>query len=139
MWNPVEHVWWDFQAGCTKATFEDHRDATGARIDGRQVPFVPKLTLRTGVTVDLGRGLSANASYAVVGRTHYDERNTATFTQKSYGIANAQLRYQVQQWTVAIYGQNLFDKRYYQFINPEIFAGSPGAPRRLGVQLSHEY
>ncbi len=139
MWSPVESVWWDFQAGYTKATFADHRDSSGARVDGRQVPFVPKLTLRTGVTVDLGRGLSANASYAVVGRTNYDERNTATFTQKSYGITNAQLRYRVNQWSVAAYAQNLFDQGYYQFINPEIFAGSPGAPRRIGVKLTFEY
>jgi iron complex outermembrane receptor protein len=139
MWSPVESVWWDFQAGYTKATFADHRDSSGARVDGRQVPFVPKLTLRTGITVDLGRGLSANASYAVVGRTNYDERNTAAFTQQSYGITNAQLRYRVNQWSVAAYAQNLFDQGYYQFINPEIFAGSPGAPRRIGVKLTFEY
>ena len=35
MWNPVERVWCDFQVGCTDATFEDHRDASGARVDGR--------------------------------------------------------------------------------------------------------
>lgn len=139
MWSPVERVWWDFQIGCTDAKFEDHRDASGARVDGNHVPFVPKLTLRTGVTYDFGRGLSANASYAAVGRTYYDERNTAMFTQKSYGLVNAQLRYRVQQVTIALYAQNLFDQNYHQFINPEIFAGSPGAPRRLGVQLSFEY
>ena len=40
---------------------------------------------------------------------------------------------------MALYGQNLFEEEYYQFINPEIFAGSPGAPRRYGVQLSFEF
>ncbi len=139
MWSPVERLWWDFQIGCTEATFESHRDATGAPLDGQQVPFVPKLTLRTGVTYDLGRGWAVNASYAATGRTSYDERNTGRFTQPSHGLVNAQLRYRVEQWTVAIYGQNLFDRHYWQFINPEIFAGSPGAPRRLGVQLSFEY
>jgi iron complex outermembrane receptor protein len=139
MWSPIERVWWDFQVGCTETKFEDHRDASGARVDGKRVPFVPKLTLRTGVTYDFGHGFSANASYAVNGRTYYDERNTAMFAQKNYGLVNAQLRYRVDQWTVALYGQNLFDQRYHQFINPEIFAASPGAPRRIGVQLSFEY
>ncbi len=139
MWSPVERLWWDFQIGSTAAKFEDHRDSIGTRVDGKHVPFVPKLTLRTGVTVDFGRGFSANASYAVVGRTYYDERNTTAFSQKSYGIVNAQLRYRVGQWTVALSGQNLFAKKYYQFVNPEIFAGSPGAPRRVGVQLSFAY
>jgi iron complex outermembrane receptor protein len=139
MWNPVDRVWWDFQTGCTDATFEDHRDSSGASVNGRQVPFVPKLTLRTGVTVDLGRGFSANASYASTGRTFFDERNTGTFAQKSYGIVNGQLRCRLDRWTMTVYGQNLFQRDYYQFINPEIFAGSPGAPRRFGVQLTLSY
>jgi outer membrane receptor protein involved in Fe transport len=139
MWNPVERVWWDFQAGYTEATFEDHRDASGARVDGKRVPFIPALTLRTGVTVDLGQGFAANASYAAFGRSYFDERNTAMFSQASYGIVNAQLRYRVARYMVALYAQNLFEEDYYQFINPEIFAGSPGAPRRFGVQLSFEY
>jgi iron complex outermembrane receptor protein len=139
MWSPIERLWWDFQIGCTEATFDDHRDASGARVDGKRVPFVPKLTLRTGVTYDFGHGFSANASYATIGRTYYDERNTAMFSQKGFGLVNAQLRYRIEQWSVAVYGQNLFDKTYYQFVNPEIFAGSPGAPRRLGIQLSLEY
>lgn len=139
MWSPVDRVWWDFQAGYTSATFEDHRDALGARVDGKRVPYVPRSTLRTGVTVDLGAGFSGNASYQIVGRTYYDERNTAMFAQKSYGVANAQLRYQFDQWTVAVYGHNLFRERFYQFINPEIAAGAPGAPRRFGVQLTLQY
>ena len=139
MWSPVEKVWWDFQAGYTDATFDDHRDASGARVDGKRVPFIPAATLRTGVTVDFGRGWSANASYAAIGRSHFDERNTATFAQPAYGIVNAQLRYRFDRYTVALYGQNLTDKNYYQFINPEIYAGSPGAPRRIGVQFSFVY
>ena len=139
MWSPVEKVWWDFQAGYTDATFDDHRDASGARVDGKRVPFIPAATLRTGVTVDFGQGWSANASYAAIGRSHFDERNTATFAQPAYGIVNAQLRYRFDRYTVALYGQNLTDKNYYQFINPEIYAGSPGAPRRVGVQFSFVY
>ncbi|MBI4622462.1 MAG: TonB-dependent receptor [Verrucomicrobia bacterium] len=139
MWTPVERVWCDFQIGCTDARFDDHRDATGTSVDGNHVPFIPKLTLRTGVTVDLANGLSANVSCTAVGRSFFDERNTATFSQKSYGIVSAQLRYRIEQWTMALYGHNLFERDYYQFINPEIFAGSPGAPRRIGVQLSYHY
>ncbi|MDP3069125.1 MAG: TonB-dependent receptor [Opitutaceae bacterium] len=139
MWSPVERVWWDFQAGYTSATFEDHRDATGVSVFGKRVPFVPRSTLRTGVTVDLGGGFTGNASYQIVGRTFYDERNTAMFSQASYGVANAQLRYRFDQWSVALYGHNLFRKGYYQFINPEIAAGAPGAPRRFGVQLTLQY
>jgi iron complex outermembrane receptor protein len=139
MWNPVERVWWDFQAGYTDATFDRHRDANGVSVNGKRVPFIPKYTLRTGVTVALAKGLSANASYGAVGRTFFDERNTNMFSQASYGIVNAQLRFRCDRWTATVYGQNLLDKNYYQFINPEIFAGSPGAPRRYGVQLSFEY
>ncbi len=139
MWSPVEKVWWDFQAGYTSATFDDHRDASGTRVNDKHVPFIPTYTLRTGVTVDFGQGWSANASYAAVGKTYYDERNTSTFAQRAYGLVNAQLRYRFDRYTVAVYGQNLFDQDHYRFINPEIFAGSPGAPRRFGIQLSFVY
>lgn len=139
MWSPMENLWWDVQLGTTYATFRDHADSSGTKVNGRQVPFVPKYTLRTGATLSLSRALSVNASYAATGSTAYDERNTATFSQKAYGLFNAQIRYQVEGWTVALYGHNLSDRRYDQFINPEIFAGSPGAPRRVGVQLSYEY
>ncbi len=139
MWNPVDRVWWDFQAGYTEAKFDAHQDSTGRVVNGNQVPFIPRSTLRTGVTVDLGGGFSANASYAAVGRTYYDERNTAMFSQPAHGIANAQLRYRFDRWAVTVYGHNLFEKNYYQFINPEIFAGSPGSPRRIGVRLSFTY
>jgi iron complex outermembrane receptor protein len=139
MWNPIDRIWWDFQAGYTDATFETHRDANGARVDGKRVPFVPEFTLRTGVTIDFGQGFSGNASYAAVGRSYFDERNTAMFAQPSYGVVNAQLRYRSGRYAVTLYGQNLFEEEYYQFINPEIFAGSPGAPRRYGVQVSFEY
>lgn len=139
MWSPAEKIWWDFQAGYTDATFDDHRDATGANVAGHRVPFVPTSTLRTGVTVDFGRGFSANTSYAAIGRSFFDERNTTMFSQRAYGIVNAQLRYRFENYTVTLYGQNLFEKNYYQFINPEIFAGSPGVPRRIGVQFSFVY
>ena len=139
MFNPIDRLWWDFQAGYTEATFESHRDSTGVSVKGKRVPFIPQSTLRTGITVDLVKGLSASASYVAIGRTHFDERNTGMFAQKSYGIVNAQLRCRFDRWTATIYGQNLAEEDYYQFINPEIFAGSPGAPRRFGVQLSFAY
>jgi iron complex outermembrane receptor protein len=139
MWNPVERIWCDFQAGYTDATFDDHRDANGVSVNGNRVPFVPRFTLRAGATVDLGMGFSLNGSYAGVGRTYYDESNTGMFAQKAYGVVNGQLRYRRGQWAVSVYGHNLTREKYYQFINPEIYAGSPGAPRRYGVQVSFHY
>ncbi len=139
MASPVDNLWWDVQLGFTSATFNSHRDASGASVDGNYVPYVPRSTLRTGLTYDFGGGLSANASYASIGRTRYDERNTSRFTQSAYNVVNAQIRYRVQNFTVTVYGQNLLGEDYYQFINPEIFAGSPGAPRRYGVQVSLQY
>jgi len=139
MWSPVERLWWDFQAGYTDATFAEHRDATGASVNDKKVPFIPKYTVRTGLTADFGGGFSGNISYAAVGRTFFDERNTVMFSQKSYGTASAQLRYRFENWAVTAYAHNVFEKDYYQFINPEIYAASPGAPRRFGVQWSFSY
>ena len=99
MWNPVERVWWDFQAGYTDATFDSHRDATGFSVNDRHVPFIPKYTLRTGVTVSSAKAFRRTRATPRWAERIFDERNTSLFSQKSYGIVNAQVRYRVEHWT----------------------------------------
>ena len=41
-----------------------------------------------------------------------------------------------ENFSVTLYGTNLFDKGYYTFINPQIAAGSPGDPQQFGIRVS---
>ena len=88
--------------------------------------------------VDLER-IESLVTAGVTRRLEGRERSVRETREKCSGIVNAHLEYRFGRWATTVYAQNLTEENYYQFINPEIYAGSPGAPRRYGVQLSFEY
>lgn len=138
-WRPVEFVAFDLQAGYNNTEFDSHLDAFGNDVSGNRVPFVPEYTVRTGVTFDLGGGFYTHGNVSAFGKTAFNEQNTSAFVQDSYAVVNIELGYRRESWIVTLYGRNLFEEDYYQFINPEIFAGSPGAPQRFGVRVGYTY
>ena len=74
-----------------------------------------------------------------IGETFFDELNSAMFRQGSYEVYDAQFGYRSEQFSVVAFGENLGDERYYTFINPQIFAATPGAPETFGVRVSWRY
>ena len=139
VFNPRQGLFFDFQAGYTDAQFDKHRDSLGADVSGNSVPFIPEYTVRTGVRFELENGFYGSSSYTAYGKTYYDEQNQAGFAQSSFGIWDAQLGYRSENFAVSVFGRNLAEEDYYQFINPEIQAGSPGAPQRFGLHLDLFY
>lgn len=137
--NPAPGLFVDLQAGLVDARFDKHADAFGADVSGNFVPFIPKYTLRMGVRCELENGFFGSSSYTSFGQTYFDERNQPSFSQSSYGFWDAQIGYRAENFSVAVFGLNLNDELFYQFINPEIQAGSPGAPRRFGLRLDLIY
>jgi iron complex outermembrane recepter protein len=137
--NPVQGLFFDFQAGYVNAEFDKHTDSMGVNVSGNSVPFIPEYTLRSGIRCELENGFFGSASYTAYGRTYYDELNQSGFSQSAFGIVDAQLGYRRDNFSIAVYGRNLNKEDYYQFINPEIQAGSPGAPQRFGLRLDFIY
>ncbi|MDA0348360.1 MAG: TonB-dependent receptor [Verrucomicrobia bacterium] len=135
VFNPSQGLFFDFQAGYTNADFEKHLDSMGVDVSGNSVPFIPEYTVRTGVRFELENGLFGSSSYTAYGNTYYDELNQERFSQSSFGIWDAQIGYRHNNFSIAVYGRNLAEEHYFQFINPEIQAGSPGAPQRFGLRL----
>ena len=135
VFNPSQGLFFDFQAGYTNAEFDKHRDSLGVDVSGNSVPFIPEYTVRTGVRFELENGFFGSSSYTAYGKTYYDELNQGSFSQSSFGIWDAQIGYRHDNFSIAVYGRNLAEENYYQFINPEIQAGSPGAPQRFGLRL----
>jgi iron complex outermembrane receptor protein len=138
-WRPVEFLALDLQAGYNSTKFDAHLDSAGNDVSGNRVPFVPEYTIRTGATFDLGGGFYTHANVSAFGKTAYNEQNTSTFVQGTYAVVNMEVGYRRESWIVTLYGRNLFEEDYYQFLNPEIFAGSPGAPQRFGVRVGYTY
>jgi iron complex outermembrane receptor protein len=139
VFNPAKGLFFDFQAGYTNAEFDKHRDSLGADVSGKSVPFIPEYTIRTGVRCELENGFFGSSSYTAFGKTYYDEQNQSGFSQSAFGVWDAHIGYRRDGFSVAVYGRNLTEEKYYQFINPEIQAGSPGAPQRFGLRLDFIY
>lgn len=136
-WAPVEPVTVRASFGYVNAEFDSYADpfAPGTFYDGNDVPFVPDYTGSTGIRYDFESGFYAQTSVRVSGPTKFDAANTTTFTQDAYVLWDAEIGYATERFSVALYGRNLLDEEYYTFINPQIFAGSPGDPQVFGVRV----
>ena len=136
-WAPVEPVTVRASFGYVNAEFDDYADpfTPGVFYNGNEVPFVPEYTGSTGIRYDFESGFYAQTSVRVAGPTKFDAANTTTFTQDAYVLWDAEIGYATERFSVALYGRNLLDEEYYTFINPQIFAGSPGDPQVFGVRV----
>ncbi len=135
-WAPVEQVTVRGSVGYVDAEFDSYDDpfTAGVSYDGNKVPFVPEYTGSLGIRYDFENGFYAQTSGRVSGATEFDAANTSTFSQDAYIVWDAEIGYATDRFSVALFGRNLLDEEYYTFINPQIFAGSPGNPQIFGVR-----
>lgn len=135
-WAPVEQVTVRGSFGYVDAEFDSYQDpfTAGVSYDGNKVPFVPEYTGSLGVRYDFESGFYAQTSARVSGATEFDAANTSMFSQDAYIVWDAEIGYATDRFSVALFGRNLLDEEYYTFINPQIFAGSPGNPQIFGVR-----
>ncbi|WP_337058998.1 TonB-dependent siderophore receptor [Pseudomonas sp. USHLN015] len=69
-----------------------------------------------------------------INRTPYD------FTQGGYAVYGAMVEYKVDDnWTVAVNGNNLFDRRYYETVGTSEYGNYYGAPRNFMLTLRGEF
>ncbi len=136
-WAPVDRLTVRGSFGCTNTEFDSYADpfTPGVFFNGKNVPFVPEYTGSAGIRYDFASGFYAQTSVRVSGSTQFDAANTATFAQDAYVLWDAEIGYATERFSVALYGRNLLDEEYYTFINPQIFAGSPGDPQVFGMRV----
>ena len=136
-WAPVDQVTVRGSVGYVDAQFDSYDDpfTPGVNYNGNQVPFVPEFTSSLGVRYDFESGFYAQTSVRVSGATSFDAANSSAFTQDAYVVWDAEIGYANDRFSVALFGRNLLDEQYYTFINPQIFAGSPGDPQIFGLRV----
>lgn len=140
-WTPTDPLTIRGSFGYVNAEFDSFQDpfTPGTYYDGNKVPFVPKYTGSLGIRYDFRRGFYAQTSVRLAGSTPFDAANTSTFTQDAYLLWDAEIGYATERFSVALYGRNLLDESYYTFINPQIFAASPGNPQIFGLRVSRTF
>ncbi len=140
VWQPTPNFELEASFGLNDVTFDDHVDPfTSTRLDGLAVPYAPEYTTRGSARYNFDNGVFVQATFRGIGETFYDESNAAMFRQGSYEVYDAQIGYRTDRYTVVVFAKNLGDEEYYTFINPQIFAATPGDPKVFGVRLDTRF
>ena len=138
-WQPVSQLTLQATAGVSQIEFDRHSGLAGQDYSGNNVPFLPEFTASLGARYDFNDGYYAQATVRSVGTTYYDEANNADYSQKSYQVFDAELGYQAEDWSAAIFARNLLDEQYFTFVNDQIAAGALGDPKIIGVRVGVEF
>ncbi|MEI6654108.1 MAG: TonB-dependent receptor [Verrucomicrobiota bacterium] len=129
-WKPLDGLTVQGSAGYVNTEFDSHPYA------GNAVPFVPEFTASLGARYDFPKGFYAQTSLRATGATYFDEMNDSRYRQGSYLCWDAEIGYARENFSLAVFGRNMLDERYYTFINSLIKAGSPGDPQMFGVRAT---
>ena len=137
-WAPVDGLTVRGSIGYSDTEFDSFADpfTPGVFYNGNAVPFVPEYTGSLGVRYDFDCGFYVGTSARVLGPTKFDSANTDFFSQDATITWDAEIGYAAEHYSIALFGTNLLDANYYTFINPQIAAGSPGAPQQFGIRVS---
>lgn len=138
-WRPAAHWGLFGSAGYSRTKFDDFTVSSGAFVSdlsGSQFAFAPRWTLAVGGDYRWDNGLfaSVNAAYrsSAFGIAGV---NQAASRLDARTVVGAKAGYRADRWTLAMFGDNLFDEAYVQFVQPNADRAMFGAPRVLGLVL----
>jgi len=116
-------------------------------LHGRRIAHSPAYQFSIGSELYITNNLTFSAN--IEGKDEFYFSNSHNFKSNSYVLTNASLQYVIENWTVSLWGKNLFDKDYgtrgFRFgIDPSkgYNDGSytqKGDPRVIGLTLNWDY
>ncbi len=115
-------------------------------VSGKTLVDAPPLALSLAVQKDFdladGADVFVRGEYQYTGKMYFDPTNFALAAQNPYSVVNGSIGYSPahSHWTVAVWGKNMADTRY--FVGNQaatIFAGAVGDPRTFGVRIQYTY
>jgi iron complex outermembrane recepter protein len=138
--RPFEGLELAASVGYTHAEIEHYRDRdTGEDLSGRRPPFVPDVTANFSAQYRHKCGVMGRVEWLLTGRTFFDEANIESVAQNAYGILNAKLGFEQENWAVYVYGKNLTDSEYYPFKLHPFGVGIIGDPRTVGMMVTLKF
>jgi iron complex outermembrane receptor protein len=139
-WHPSADWTVAIGAGWTYVRLDTFFDPlTGQDESGNEAPNAPQYNADLDLTYRPGRGWFAAGQISAVGKTYYDEMETAKYTQDSYALIGLRAGYETARWTFTGYVENLSNKGYYELIIPGVNSGNPGAPRTVGARVAVKF
>lgn len=116
-------------------------------VEGRELAHAPGYTANIGATWETASGWYARADIRSVDEYNFDISHDQK--SKKYRTVNLSLGKDWRNWTVALWGRNIFDRRYatrgFFFSNEPPYTQPPvlytkfGDPRQIGLTLKYRY
>ncbi len=139
-WRPAADWTLGLSAGWSEVRLDTFfAPLSGANESGDEAPNAPHYNAELEAGYRPGRGWFVTGQLAATGRTQYDERGAARYTQDAYALIGLQAGYATARWTATVYGENLADQQYYELIVPGVNSGDPGAPRTVGAKVEMKF
>jgi len=137
LWKLIHALTASMSVGVTRVELREFRDPfTAVSYEGKRAPYVPAYDGSVRLAYAPARGWFGDVELTANGLTFYTENEDAGFSQKAYALLRARVGFGTGRYRVAVFGDNLTDKRYYRAISPGTFHGTPGAPRTMGVEAA---
>jgi iron complex outermembrane receptor protein len=113
---------------------------------GKRLTSAPETTVLLSAQKDFelpgGDELYVRGEYNYTSVTYYEVSNSPLASRPAYSLYNAQIGYNLAggHWQMALWGRNLADEQYVNYINPGTgITASVGVPRTFGVRLNYTY
>ena len=97
---------------------------------------------KVGGGVDIQSATKVSGTSALIDGTGKVVKDDVPFSyeQSGYAVWNALVEYQVDEhWNVALNGNNLFDKKYYQTVGTSTYGNVYGDPRNFMITVRATY
>lgn len=123
--------------GYTQAKVKDSGE-TG-NYENKTLIEVPDMTASVGVKYNLHKNVHVKSDLRYMGERYYNIDNTAK--EGSYTIVNASLAYTKNNWEFKLFANNIFDKRYVDFMiyTPTNNYYHFGNPAMFGLKASASF
>lgn len=134
----VDDVWHiNGSLGYTKAKID--RPTQSPAIENKNIIDVPDITAALSLKYKLSNNYYVNPSVRYIGERFYNVQNSAK--ENGYALTNLSVGYQKDDLHIKLYANNLFDKRYVDFMiyTPSHNYYHFGAPRVVGVEFSRSF
>jgi len=122
--------------GYNKTTFKEFTDG-GNNYNNNYNPFAPKYNFNIGLQYRADNGLYARTDINGYGKTYFDSANENS--QKAYELVNVKLGYEMDNYDLYLYSNNLLDKEHHatNYFNGTTTAYREG--REVGVRLAYRF
>lgn len=125
--------------GYVKTEYKNYM-SDGNNYSGKEFAGVPKITANVGFFWKNTQNIFFATDVAYLGKKYSDNENTLEVP--AYTVVNSKIGYEQKDWTISLYVNNLFDKKYYQNKTKNdatTFNYQFGDPRLVGVTFEYKW